>query len=422
MVETRAVARAASDRDVSALPRIGVAAAMAVFLVARDVASTTTDSGFLEIAALLMVILLASSGIIHMLTNVWHNRRVAFIAFGAAGVLAFFFLSGASRESYLLATFWIGAEAALLFRRPVLLSVWSALAAGYVLGEIWTTSAWTSGFATSIGLQVFTTAAVLVVAGSLTAAALAMRAAQRERAIAAEIKELDDMKTAFLEAVSHELRTPLAAVYGYALLLEHKSDRLSDEKRKAAVHNLADGAKKLDHLLSDLLDINRLNRGIVTARRVPTDVAALVRKVVAELGIEKHEIEVDGDSLVAEVDAPKVERIIENLLTNADKYTPKGSPISIRIEAEGTGVAIHVEDQGDGVPDDLKESIFGAFERGNEFVAHQPGVGIGLSLVARFAELHGGRAWVEDRPGGGASFRVSLPGPTPAERVKDLAP
>ena len=404
MVETRAAARAVSDRDVSALPRIGVAAAMAVFLVARDVASTTTDSGFLEIAALLMVILLASSGIIHMLTNVWHNRRVAFIAFGAAGVLTFFFLSGASRESYLLAIFWIGAEAALLFRRPVLLSAWSALAAGYVLGEIWTTSAWTSGFATSIGLQVFTTAAVLVVAGSLTAAALAMRAAQRERAIAAEIKELDDMKTAFLEAVSHELRTPLAAVYGYALLLEHKSDRLSDEKRKAAVHNLADGAKKLDHLLSDLLDINRLNRGIVTARREPTDVAALVRKVVAE------------------VDAPKVERIIENLLTNADKYTPKGSPISVRIEAEGTGVAIHVEDQGDGVPDDLKESIFGAFERGNEFVAHQPGVGIGLSLVARFAELHGGRAWVEDRPGGGASFRVSLPGPTPAERVKDLAP
>jgi signal transduction histidine kinase len=109
------------------------------------------------------------------------------------------------------------------------------------------------------------------------------------------------------------------------------------------------------------------------------------------------------------VDAPKVERMLENLLSNAARHTPPDSHIWVSVTSEDGGAMLVVEDDGPGVPDDMKEAIFEAFQRGRD-AAELPGTGIGLSLVARFAELHGGRVWVEDRPGGGASFRIFLPG------------
>src|SRR5581483_11717316 len=106
-----------------------------------------------------------------------------------------------------------------------------------------------------------------------------------------------------------------------------------------------------------------------------------------------------------------VERIVDNLLANAARHTPTGSLVSLSVRRNGDGVLIAVEDDGPGVPDDLKERIFEIFDRGRADSAAVPGTGIGLSLVAQFAALHGGCAWVEDRPGGGASFRVVLPSP-----------
>ena len=113
--------------------------------------------------------------------------------------------------------------------------------------------------------------------------------------------------------------------------------------------------------------------------------------------------------VVAEVDGAQLERIIENLVTNAVRYTPAGTAIWVSVNVDSDGVLLTVEDAGPGIPPELRESVFEPFRQGSEVVSHSPGVGIGLSLVARFAELHDGRAWVEERPGGGASFRVYLP-------------
>jgi len=123
-------------------------------------------------------------------------------------------------------------------------------------------------------------------------------------------------------------------------------------------------------------------------------------------------VELDVRRCVASVDAPKVERMLENLLSNAARHTPAGGGIWLRVERTDGGFLLAVEDEGPGVPDALKESVFEAFRRGPDADATS-GSGIGLSLVARFAELHGGRAWVQDRPGGGASFRVVLPDDLP---------
>jgi signal transduction histidine kinase len=116
----------------------------------------------------------------------------------------------------------------------------------------------------------------------------------------------------------------------------------------------------------------------------------------------------DSPPLPADVDPPKVERIVENLLSNASRHTPSDRRIWARVERTDDGILLTVEDEGDGVPDDLKDAIFEPFRQGPGPATASPGVGVGLSLVARFAELHGGRAWVEDRPGGGASFMVIL--------------
>jgi signal transduction histidine kinase len=109
-----------------------------------------------------------------------------------------------------------------------------------------------------------------------------------------------------------------------------------------------------------------------------------------------------------EVDRLMVERIIENLLVNAARHTPIGTPVQINVRARADSVVITVEDEGPGIPNELKESLFDPFRQGPG--ASGKGVGIGLSLVKRFAELHGGSAKVEDAPGGGARFVIILPG------------
>jgi PAS domain S-box-containing protein len=238
------------------------------------------------------------------------------------------------------------------------------------------------------------------------------RALHLEREAGERLRALDELRNTFLHAVSHELRTPLAAVLGFALTLERKEVQLPEGDRQEIIRRLAANARKLDQLLSDLLDLDRLDRGIVEPRRRATDVGALVRRTIENsdvMAARVVRVEVDADLVPVAVDASKVERIVENLLANAARHTPIHSPIWVRVEGREGGVLIRVEDEGPGVPGHLRETIFRPFEQGPGAPRHSPGVGIGLSLVAKFAELHGGRAWVEDRPGGGASFRVFLP-------------
>jgi len=127
---------------------------------------------------------------------------------------------------------------------------------------------------------------------------------------------------------------------------------------------------------------------------------------------ETRVIKVEAESAMAEVDAPKVERIVDNLLANAVTHTSAESEISVRVENQEDGVLIAVDDRGPGVAEEDREAIFEIFNRGSGDL-NASGTGIGLSLVAQFTALHGGHAWVEENPGGGASFRVFLPARQP---------
>jgi signal transduction histidine kinase len=236
---------------------------------------------------------------------------------------------------------------------------------------------------------------------------------EREREAAERLRSVDVMKNAFLSAVSHELRTPLSAVLGFASTLQQTDLELDEEDRKMMLDRLAANAHKLHQLLADLLDLDRTARGVLEPQRSALDVTELVMRVTEEAELGGHPVSVDAEPILIEVDGPKVERIVENLVTNAAKYTPEGTPVGISVRRQDDGVLITVDDEGPGIPEALKEAVFEPFERGPDAPRRAAGTGIGLSLVARFAELHGGRAWVENRPGGGSSFRVFLPGVTP---------
>ena len=239
-------------------------------------------------------------------------------------------------------------------------------------------------------------------------------ALEREQQATRQLRALDEAKNVFLSAVSHELRTPLASIVGIALTLQRARSSLSEDDGADLIDRLAANAGKLDRLLSDLLDLDRLNRGIVTPKLRPIDLAALVTRIGTEWQDTGRPLEVVVEPVVARVDPAMVERILENLLANAARHTPPDTLVWVRVARRDQGVLIAVEDAGGGVPPELRAALFEPFRQGPEAPAHTPGVGIGLTLVARFAELHGGRAWVEERPGGGSSFRVLLPDPPAA--------
>ncbi len=232
------------------------------------------------------------------------------------------------------------------------------------------------------------------------------------------LRALDEMKNMFLDAVSHELRTPLAAVLGIALTLQRRDMELTREDQFDLVSRLATNARKLERLLSDLLDLDRLTRGILRPNRHPTDVGALVRRVVENCDfLDHHAVTIEAAPVSIPLDGAKVERIVENLLANTARHTPAGTRVRVSVAPCDGGVEVCVEDDGPGIPPDLRESIFQPFQQGPNRNPHSPGVGIGLSLVARFAELHGGRAWVEERDGGGACFRVYLAAEDPLPQL-----
>jgi PAS domain S-box-containing protein len=232
---------------------------------------------------------------------------------------------------------------------------------------------------------------------------------QRERDAAERLRALDEMKNTFLAAVSHELRSPLTSILGLSLTLERSPD-MGDLDRNDLLERLSSNARKLDRLLKDLLDIDRLNRGIVEPAYRTADVGALARRAVESLeALHARTVVIDAQPLVLTVDPPKIERIVENLAMNAARHTDEDRTIWVRVHPHDGGALLSVEDDGPGVPPELRDVIFEPFRQGPTASPHSPGTGIGLSLVTRFAQLHGGRAWVDGREGGGAAFRVFIP-------------
>lgn len=359
--------------------------------------------GFVATAAVVGAGLLAAVRLDRPLTVPMHAASALLGTLVVSGVV----VAGGPQASGALGVFYVFVIAFSFYYFPL-----SLAAAEVALGA--------GGYAVALALLDVPGAVaqwLVVIGANLVAGAVIGRLGQRvraafeaERASVARLRELDQLKDAFLRAVSHELRTPLTGVIGGAKTVYRRWRDLDDATREHLLERTVENAERLERLLGDLLDIDRISRGVVEPQREPTALGDLLVRVVRAVDAPDHRIEVDGGGVVADVDASKVERIVENLVANAVRHTPAGTNIRVAAAPVEDGCLLTVEDDGPGVDDELRPILFEPFSQGSEAAGSAtPGTGIGLSLVARFAQLHGGRAWLEDRPGGGTRIRVHLP-------------
>jgi PAS domain S-box-containing protein len=258
---------------------------------------------------------------------------------------------------------------------------------------------------------VLVSAAIRDVSERKRAEQLRAEALEREREATQRLRELDRMKSDFLSTVSHELRTPLTVIKGFAETLVVRWGEIADEQRLDLVGRVAVAGRKLEQLISDLLDFTRLERGQMRIELEPCELRSLVEQTVSKLGdVLDNRIEVAvPDGLAALADPMAFSRALENLLTNASKFSPPGAPIRIGgSELPPDQVMVQVADRGIGIPPDELERVFERFYRVPSRTGSRQGTGIGLAIVKEFVEAQQGRVWVDSIPGEGSTFTVAL--------------
>lgn len=257
--------------------------------------------------------------------------------------------------------------------------------------------------------------------------AVAMSNAQlfeRELLSTARLRDLDALKNAFLGTVSHELRTSMTAIMGFGELLTDSWDKLDDDRRREMASRIRRSAGSLRHLVDDLLDFARLEQERLRVSPRSVDLASVVRQTVDNLAplLGRHEVELrTPDHLVAWADPVAIERILANLVSNAAKYSPEESTVTIVVEPMAGAARLVVSDQGPGIPPEERRRIFARFYRlDSPQAVRTRGAGIGLAILRDFADRSGAEVNVDEAPGGGARFTVDFP-ITPPVDAPELA-
>ena len=226
-------------------------------------------------------------------------------------------------------------------------------------------------------------------------------------------KELSEMKSKFVSIASHELRTPLATILSSAELLEHYSDGLSAEDKLKMLHGIQGGVKRMNAMIEDVLVIGKAEAGALQFEPRPVDLGELCRKVVEELrlGVAKQHVirfeqEFERGSL--NLDEKLLRHILTNLLSNAVKYSPPGSTVSLLLAERDGNTVIEVGDQGIGIPVEDQARLFESFQRASN-VGNRQGTGLGLVIVKKAVELHGGTISIDSKVDAGTRISVRLP-------------
>jgi PAS domain S-box-containing protein len=228
-----------------------------------------------------------------------------------------------------------------------------------------------------------------------------------------ELMRAMQVKDEFVASVSHELRTPLTSILGHLEMLSEEEGLPPGVMSQLAVVNR--NANRLGALVTDLLHVAQVREGGLQLQTAAVDLAAIVRDVVEAIRPAAAEVGVDvraevGDRPVVEVDAHRIRQVLDNLVSNAVKYSPHGGVATVALR-EGAGVVeIEVADTGIGIPADEVSQVFSRFFRGGHALSeHIPGTGLGLDIVSSIVAAHGGSVAVESVVGVGSTFRVTLP-------------
>jgi two-component system sensor histidine kinase KdpD len=237
----------------------------------------------------------------------------------------------------------------------------------------------------------------------------------RARAMRAELlEEVDKLRGALMGAVSHDLRTPLASITAAASTLRERGDELSRGDRDELVELIESQAQRLARLVSNLLDMTRIASGSLELRKEATGLGALLDDALALLPatVAERVVVSDPDAPLVRVDPLLISQVLANLLENADRHAPSGTPIEVSARRDGDVVEIAVDDSGPGVPEGSRDSIFSMFSSGTG------GAGVGLAIARSFVEAHGGTITAGASPSGGARFVMRLPFAVLASEVR----
>jgi len=243
-----------------------------------------------------------------------------------------------------------------------------------------------------------------------------------------EYEELNELKSNLLSTVSHELRTPLAVIKGYSTMLVDYDQRLGPGEKKGCLQSIDRATDRLTELVGGLLDMSRLEAGLLKLDKQTVSVPKLVKETVVEakLRAPRHEIVLNPTNRLPmmDIDARRIRQVLDNIIDNAVKYSEEGTRVVIEARRVGSYVQISVADQGIGIPAEDLERVFDRMYRIEQRLSPEVGgVGLGLAICKGLVQEHGGRIWVESKPGKGSTFYFNLPIVTTAEgqgHVKEL--
>ena len=267
---------------------------------------------------------------------------------------------------------------------------------------------------------------LLEVFAGQTALAIERTLSQRSAEETRVHMQTEQMRSSLLSAMSHDLRTPLASITGAASTLRSQGDRLPPQTKRELLESISDESDRLSRLVGNLLDMTRFESGGVELRRDLYPLEEIVGTVLQRMEPQLVGRAVSTDlaenlppedlPIMVFVDDVLLGQVLWNLLENAAKYTPPGSPLELAAFKQEDAVVIEVRDRGPGVPPGEEERIFEKFYRGDKFYRGQsgkvpenvPGAGLGLPICRAIVQAHRGTIEALPRPGGGTIFRISL--------------
>lgn len=239
------------------------------------------------------------------------------------------------------------------------------------------------------------------------------------------LEATEKLQTALLNSISHDLRTPLVSITGALTTLLEDQVRLDDEARVVLLETAVEEAGRLNRLVGNLLDMTRLEAGAVRLHREPRDLQDVIGAALQQLGerLSDRPVKVDLPAILPLVplDFVLLAHVLVNLVDNALKYSPPGSPVEIGVRLTESEALIDVADRGVGIPEEDLPRIFQKFYRVQR-PSHVAGTGLGLSISKGLVEAHGGRIWAQNRPGGGIIVTLALPLAKTVERLEGIAP
>ncbi|WP_406082398.1 sensor histidine kinase KdpD [Streptomyces zaomyceticus] len=242
-----------------------------------------------------------------------------------------------------------------------------------------------------------------------------------EAAQARKLAEGNKIRTALLAAVSHDLRTPLAAIKAAVTSLRADDVEWSEEDQAELLAGIEEGTDRLDHLVGNLLDMSRLQTGTVMPVFRETDVDEVVPMALGGVPEDSVVLDIPETLPMVTVDRGLLERAVANIVENAVKYTPAGTPVLVAASAIGDRVELRVVDRGPGIPEEAKDAVFEPFQRYGD-APRGAGVGLGLAVARGFVEAMGGTVTAEDTPGGGLTMVIALPKTSSHQPVRPELP